>query len=473
MNENQTADLMDLTGAHGLQDVSTQALSIYEKISEIFDHSIFAGFTPASVLYQLGAIAAAVIVAFIVAKVLGARILALRVSMTADTWGQRFARMGLSLVRALLFSVTAAFLLSLCVMVMSKFGLVSEQSNLIFIRLAYQIFYAWAILYVLMQVLGTLLGDKFFGATARKFVATSFWGLAALQIVGILPEIVELMKEYSLPIGSDKVTIWTLFVGLVTVLLTLSIANKLAGIFERQIMGMHEMEMNLRVVFARITRVSLMILGVLIALSTVGINLTVLSVFGGALGVGIGFGMQKIASNYISGFIILFDRSVKLGDMVEVGAFSGVVTQINTRYSVLRNMAGEELIVPNENFVTGTVKNYSFTDKEFVVTVEVSCAYEADVDRALAVFMECVKAQPRVLQTKEPWVVVSGFGASGINLKAGFWVTDPQKGVGGLKSNIMRDVLKRFNAENIEIPYDKLDLTVKNVVEVQQDKQAA
>ncbi len=464
MNETQNVDVNNML----FSGITDHATLLYTRITDFFANSVFAGFSSVSAIYQLGAVALSVLIAYMVSRFFGARLLTLRARITSETWGAKLIRMTISLVQALLFSVTAATLQSVCVSLMTAAGVVNHESNLFIIRVAYQIFYAWAILYVILQMLTTLIGDKFFSQSQKKFVTTGFWILAFLQIVGILPEIVHLMKEYSLPIGSDNLTIWKIFVGLVTVLLTAGVANKLADICEAQIMRLKEMEMNLRVVFARICRVGLIVIGVLIALSTVGINLTVLSVFGGAVGVGIGFGMQKIASNYISGFIILFDRSVKLGDMVQVGTFSGVVTQINTRYSVLRNTLGEELIVPNENFVTGTVKNYSLTDTDCVINVEVSCAYEADVDKALEILLESVKAQPRVLKSRNPYTYVASFGASGINLKAGFWVADPQLGTATLKSDIMRMVLKRFNAAGIEIPYDKLDLTVKNAVAVEE-----
>lgn len=221
--------------------------------------------------------------------------------------------------------------------------------------------------------------------------------------------------------------------------------------------------MNSRVVLARLCRVGFLILGVLVGLSSAGIDLTVLSVFGGALGVGIGFGMQKIASNYISGFIILCDKSIKIGDMVNAAGFTGIITQINTRYSVLRNTSGEEMIVPNENFVTGSVMNYSHTDTATLVTLDVSCAYESNVDEALRILSECVLAQPRVLHDPghKPWFAVTEFAASGINLRAAFWIADPRDGTVVLKSNIFRAVLKAYNEAGIEIPYDKLEVTLK------------
>lgn len=429
-----------------------------------FDLSWLLKFFSVAVLYQMLAIIAAMVLALGISYAFGSRIKALSVSIRqkSDHWTQRILSFCLDLAYAVLFSLSAAVLLSLCVTALQDTGLIGEQGQLIFVRVAYQIFYAWALLRVLIRLLQVSLKNKQIGTGFKKAVYLTFWTLAALEILGILPGIVEAMKSYTLPVGSGQLTLWKLFVGVITVIVTMGLANKLADVSEHSIMKMDELEMNLRVVFARISRVSLLIVALLLALSSVGIDLTVLSVFSGAIGVGIGFGMQKIASNYISGFIILFDRSVKLGDYVQVAGFSGVITQINTRYSVIRNTAGQELIVPNENFVTGTVTNYSLSERESAITLDVSCAYESNIDRALEIFATAIKEQPRVLKTREPWVVVSELAASGVVLKAGFWVMNPENGTAGLKSNILREVMKRFAAEGIEIPYDKLEVTVKN-----------
>ena len=417
-----------------------------------------------SVLYQVLAIAVAALIAYYASRTLGVRLQAIAVNLSvgADKWLPRCWIFLLDLSRAVLFSFTAALLLSLVVTFLHSTELVQQGSRLVLVRVAYQIFYAWALLLVILRFVEAIFGAKTLGVGMRKAIYGVFWTLTVLEIVGVLPEVVQMMKNYTLPIGSDKFTIWTLFVGIITVLVTMGLASRLADVCERAILKMDELEMNLRVVFARIARVSLLIVALLFALSSVGIDLTILSVVGGAVGVGVGFGMQKIASNYISGFIILFDRSVKLGDLVQVSGFTGVITQINTRYSVIRSSAGQELIVPNENFVTGTVMNYSLTERESATNLEISCAYESDIDRALEIFTECIKKQPRVLKTKEPWVVVSELAASGVTLKSGFWVTNPENGTAVLKSNILRDVLKRFAEEGIEIPYNKLDLMVKN-----------
>ncbi len=426
--------------------------------------ALFTGTTHGYVILAQGAaIVLAVFAGLVVHKIAGAHIKALTLRIGRKTWKAKALELCLNTINDILFSATAAALLSLCVWGITETGFLSDRSELVLVRVAYQIFYAWAILLVLMQFFTVLLGERMFGKGLRHAVRIAFWVLAILQIIDVLPVIVDWMRACQLPIGTDKLTVWALIVGFLTLFLALGIASRISGLCEAAIMNMREMEMNSRVVLARLCRVGFLILGVLVGLSSAGIDLTVLSVFGGALGVGIGFGMQKIASNYISGFIILCDKSIKIGDMVNAAGFTGIITQINTRYSVLRNTSGEEMIVPNENFVTGSVMNYSHTDTATLVTLDVSCAYESNVDEALRILSECVLAQPRVLHDPghKPWFAVTEFAASGINLRAAFWIADPRDGTVVLKSNIFRAVLKAYNEAGIEIPYDKLEVTLK------------
>ena len=198
--------------------------------------------------------------------------------------------------------------------------------------------------------------------------------------------------------------------------------------------------------------------------TTVGIDLTILSVFGGAVGVGLGFGLQKIASNYISGFIILLDKSIKIGDLVTVGGFKGRVTEINTRFTVVRNNDGVENIVPNESFVTSAVLNHSYTESTSVQYIDISVAYDADVERALAIMLEeGMRARPRIDTGRRGWAYLDTFGDSGINLRLGFWVKDPVNGVAGLKTAISLAILKRFAEEGIEVPYNQLEVNLRKV----------
>lgn len=371
------------------------------------------------------------------------------------------------IARNISFSLVAALLLSGFVFVIETSPLQAGFSDLVFARLAYSVYYSWAILLILLSFLSATLGENILAPSTRRIIETGFWIFAVLQILGILPEIIDLLRDIPIPIGKGSISVWDGLVGIFTVFITVCVANWLSNLADAAIMNAKEIEINLRVVFTRITRVALIILAVLIALSTCGIDLTILSVFGGALGVGLGFGMQKITSNYVSGFIILFDRSVKIGDLVEINQFAGKITQINTRYSVIKNTVGEELIVPNENFVTQTVKNYSLTDRAAAFSCEVGIAYNSNVTKALDILLRCAQEQSRVLQSPSAYVTVSSLADSCIQLKVSFWVADPENGTAVLRSNIMRLALDRFAQAGIEIPYPQNDVHLTGTLQIQ------
>ncbi len=380
---------------------------------------------------------------------------------------QHFLNFVMKICDGVAFSLVSGLVLALLVQLLQVASFIPTNNPLL-ARMAYSVFFAWAMIVVCLELLSGMLRGKL-TRTVLRGIKVIFWVLAILQLVGILPEAVKFLQSVMLPIGNGKVTLWAGLVGLFTVVLSLIVANWLADVTEAGLMSHKAMAVNLRVVFSRILRFVFYFFAVLFALSFAGVDLTVLSVFSGALGVGLGFGLQKIASNYISGFIILLDRSVNLGDMVQVGAFTGVIREINTRYSVIRNTAGEELVVPNETFVTTSVKNFTGSDADAASYLNISVSYEGDVDRALAIFLEVMKAQKRVLQTPAPWCVIKEFGDSGVELMGCFWVNDPQLGVAGLKSAIFREVLKRFDAEGIEIPYSKSEIKLSGTIGVVSD----
>ena len=298
-------------------------------------------------------------------------------------------------------------------------------------------------------------------ARATRTISTGFWVLAVLQFFGVLSDLVDFMQATSLPIGGGKVTIWTVFVAAVTLCITLLVANWAAGRVDQIIHRSQSLSANLRVALSRVVRILLYVVAVIIGLNSVGVDLSILSVFGGAMGVGIGFGLQKIASNYISGFIILLDRSIKIGDLVNVAGFRGRITEINIRYTVVRNSDGVECIVPNENFVTSTVQNFSYTETDSVSYVDISVAYDADVKRALEIMLEeGMRERPRIAKGKRGWAYLESFGDSGINLRLAFWVKDPVNGTVGLKTAISLAVYERFQKEGIEVPFNRLDVNI-------------
>lgn len=445
--------------------METSALQSIINFLQMTSDLVAAEVSQSSFWYQVEAIIGAIILSLLVSRFFAHRIRRWEEYFSKENVSHSIARFCLQLARRLFFSIFAALFLSLGASVIADQHLLAEKSfNLI--NIGYQIFYAWALLVFMIQLFTTFVATDSLLQQIKKPLYVIFWILAILEIIGILPKFIQALRAINLPIGSDSLTLWALIVGAITIFVSLLLAHWLSNLCDSALNSAKDIDNNLKIVLSRLIHIAFMAVAVLISLSTMGLDLTILSVFGGAIGVGLGFGLQKIASNYISGFIILFDHSVKIGDTVEVAGFNGKITQIKTRYSVLRNFSGEEMIIPNETFVTQNVKNFTFTDRASVATVETSIGYECDVNRALAILVEIARRQSRVLESPTPWAVVSGFGNDGINLKLSFWVKDPENGTSVLRSSIMKEVLERFNAEKISIPYTIRDVTLKGELKI-------
>jgi small-conductance mechanosensitive channel len=245
------------------------------------------------------------------------------------------------------------------------------------------------------------------------------------------------------------------------VLLTLALTLWISGTIEQRLMRAEGLDSSLRAVAAKSVRALLLIAAVLFALQAVGMDLTLLSVFGGALGVGVGLGLQKLASNYIAGFTILLDRSIRLGDMITVDNRSGTVSKVTARYVVVTSLDGVDAVVPNETLVTTTVLNHSYSTRAIRVALPVQVSYDSDVERALALMVETASAEPRVLQKPNPpAAMLVRFAESGIDLELGFWINDPENGQGNLKSAINLALWRAFKAHGIAIPYPQREVRI-------------
>lgn len=290
----------------------------------------------------------------------------------------------------------------------------------------------------------------------ERTAAWLIWGGFALHITGLLPRIHTAMEALSFQSGSHRFSLWLLFQAAAVIVLAVIVALALARVVERRLMGVTQMNLSLRMALSKAARTVFLILAVLVALPAVGIDLTVLSVFGGALGVGIGFGLQKVASNYVSGFIILLDRSVRIGDLVTVDNKYGQVSQINTRYTLLRSLDGTESIVPNETLITQTVVNHSLSKPNVRVALPVQVSYDTDLERAQALMLEAAHDQRRVIfddPDNLPKVFLKEFADNGIVLELAVWIRDPSEGQNNLRSDINWAIWRRFKAAGIEIPF--------------------
>lgn len=318
---------------------------------------------------------------------------------------------------------------------------------------------SWALVRVLVYVLRCVFSNGGFLTSFERLITVAIWTGVVLNITGLDDPLIEMFEQVSFSIGKQTLNLWVLLHGAVTVGVTLLLALWVASLIESRLMAAQQMDANVREVLARLAKAILSVIALLCSLSLVGIDVTALSVFSGALAVGLGLGLQKIASNYVSGFIILLDRSIRLGNLVAVDdKTSGTVTQITTRYTVLRTLTGVEVIIPNEYLVNNIVRNLSFTDTRVRVTVGVQVAYSADLERAMALMVDVAQALPRVLGDPAPGALITGFADSGINLELGFWVADPETGTGNVRSEISLAIWKAFRDNGIEIPFPQREV---------------
>jgi small-conductance mechanosensitive channel len=295
-------------------------------------------------------------------------------------------------------------------------------------------------------------------ASFERSFALLAWSVVALHILGILPELIAAMEGVHFALGKQKLNLWLILQGTGAVLATLLVALWLGGLLEARLMGAQGLDGNLKLVLSRLLRSLLLLLAVLIGLPAVGIDLTTLSVFGGALGVGLGFGLQKIAANYVSGFIILLDRSIRLGSLISVEGQRGIVQRITTRYTLLRGQTGIEMIVPNEMLVGSVITNETLSDPKVRISTQVQVAYGTDLEQAMGLLVAAARTQPRVLADPLPKAFVLGFGESGIDLELAFWIADPEEGSVSVKSDIHLAIWKSFRAAGIEIPYPQREV---------------
>jgi len=298
--------------------------------------------------------------------------------------------------------------------------------------------------------------------TLENSIAGLIWIMMALHLSGLLPEILSALEEVKFNIGKNPVNLLLALQGILTILITIFIALWFSRLIENKLMRVQNINMNLRVVLSKLLRVLLLFIAILIALSAVGLDITMLSVFGGALGVGLGFGLQRIASNYVSGFIILLDKSMQIGDIVTIDNHYGVVSDLRTRYLVLRKLDGTEVIIPNETLITTPVINHSFTDHRGKITMPVQVGYESPLELAMQLMVDIAVRNPRVLVEPAPSVQIKGFAESGIDLMLSFWIPDPEEGSGSLQSDIYLEIWKVFNKNAISIPYPQREVRILN-----------
>jgi len=396
-------------------------------------------FTQPTVLVELATLAACVAVCWVVLAVL---------SRSLDLRSGRSIWLGKRAVDGVLFPL----LLLMCAYVAR--AVLARYVSLAVFKVAVPVLVALLVIRVGVKVLQVAFAQARWARLLEHTISWVAWLAMVLWVSGLLPVVLNELDQIGWKVGGAKLTVRNIIEGGLTaglvLLLTLWISSAIESRLLRSATGS---ELSLRKAISNATRALLMFVGVLLALSAVGIDLTALSVLGGALGVGIGLGLQKLAANYVSGFVILAERSMRIGDSVRVDGFEGVITQINARYTVVRSSAGRESIVPNEQLVTSRVENLSLADSNLFQSTMVSVGYDSDVDQVIALLLQATLAQPKVLREPAPLVALSAFGADGLEFTVGYWINDLAGGQLALRSDINRAILATLRQHQIEIPF--------------------
>lgn len=321
-------------------------------------------------------------------------------------------------------------------------------------KVAVPVLVSLAVIRIGVKVLQVAFEEKPWVRVLERTISWVAWGAMVLWVSGLLPVVLAELDNITWKIGNTTLSLRTLIEGVITagavMILALWVSAAIEARLLRQASGS---DLSLRKAVSNATRALLVFIGLIVALSAVGIDLTALSVLGGAIGVGIGFGLQKLAANYVSGFVILAERSMRIGDNVRVDNFEGRITDINARYTVIRSLGGRESIVPNEILITNRVENLSLADPKVWQSTVVSVGYDSDVDLVSRLLLDAARSQERVLVEPGPSVALSNFGADGLEFTLGYWVADPENGQLNLRSAINRAILDALRSNGIEIPY--------------------
>ena len=320
-------------------------------------------------------------------------------------------------------------------------------------KVAVPVLLSLAVIRLTVRVLHVSFPDSKLVRMVERSLSWVVWLGVVLWITGVLPLLLQELDAIQWKIGSTQISVRNILEGAVSAVLVLVGALWLSSMLEARLLQGASGNLGVRKIAANALRALLLFIGLIFAMSAAGIDLTALGVLGGALGVGIGLGLQKLAANYVSGFVILAEQSMRIGDLVKVDNFEGRITDISTRYTVIRAINGREAIVPNEMMITQRVENASLADSRMLLNTVVQVAYGTDVEAVIERIKEVVAAVPRVMPEPGPAVLLTNFAADGLELTVGFWIADPENGQGNVRSDVNLAILKLFEVMQVEIPF--------------------
>lgn len=371
--------------------------------------------------------------------------------------GQRKLLKFLVILHKRLFWLLVSFQLWIAYLVLRA---TTWPSNSYLIRVLAGLATAWFVI----SLFSRLIKNRFIS----RLIAVVAWAMAALYILGLLPETRESLDAIAISLGNARVSLLSIVESIVLLSILIWFAGIASQFLTNSISSNEDLSPSVKVLLSKFIKFIFLALAVFISLGVVGIDFTALAVFSGAVGIGIGLGLQKIVSNFISGIILLLDKSIKPGDVIEIetvsGSTYGWVQHLGARYTAVRTRDGTETLIPNEAFIDTPVTNWTHTNKSVRRKLPIGVSYDTDVEKAIELCLEAVKEIPRALQVPKPVCLVKGFGDSSVDLELRFWINDPEGGVANVSSLVYLEVWKRFQEHGIEIPFPQRDLNIRSSI---------
>ena len=402
-------------------------------------------------LYQLATIAVLFAVSWAVSR---------RVEPALESW-VRTLRLNAGFLRvlaALLRRVEWILFVPLVFAAYLVFDEITWPWNTYILRLAYNLALAWLVISVLSRIIHSRIVARVVGWVA--------WVAVALNLLGYLDPTIEFLDSLALTVGEVRISVWLVLKALALVMGLVWLANNTGNYVETRIRRVEELTPSLQVLIGKVVKILLVVVAFLIALNSVGIDLTAFTIFSGAIGVGLGFGLQKVVSNFISGVIILLDKSIKPGDTISLGETFGWIRELRSRFVSVVTRDGREFLIPNEDFITTQVINWSFTDKLVRLDVHFGVTYDADPHEVTRLSIEATESIPRVSDSKRPVCWLTEFGDSSLNFIVRFWISDPQNGLTNIRGQVLLALWDAFKEHGIAIPFPHREIIMRTPVEV-------
>lgn len=332
---------------------------------------------------------------------------------------------------------------------------------IILLRMASSLIAVWVVI--------TLVTKMIESETISKVIRVTAWSMALLNIFGLLVPFIDFLDEMAFTVGDNSVSLLGVITGGISLVVLLWSASFLSNFIESKLKESPTVTPSARVLLSKVSHIVLVVLAFLFAMSSMGIDLTALAVFGGAIGVGLGFGLQKVVSNFISGVILLLDKSIKPGDVIEISGTYGRINKLAARYTSVISRDGREHLVPNEDVITQPVINWTFSNKRVRRHLPVNVAYSSDLEKTMQLMMDAANETPRVIKNPAPRVLIKSFGDNGIDLELRLWIRDSENGVSNIASDVYLAIWNKFNEEGVEFPFPQRDIRIVSMPDGKSD----